>query len=325
MSARTHLSPIPFAFMGTPDIAVGILHELEAAGFVPAFVVTNEDKPRGRNFILTPPPVKVWAQERGIHVYQPATLKTEAAQAELRALSERSGVLVFIVAAYGKILPQAVLNIPPKGCLNVHGSILPKFRGASPIQAAILADERETGVSIMLLDEAMDHGPVLATETLGIQPADWPLTTAQVAERMAHVGGRLLARVLPGWIAGTVTAHEQHHEAATYTGKISKQDGIITTLDQAHAYKNYLKYQAFHEWPGTCFYAQPRIGGALVRTIIKEAHYDRVHDTFCIDRVLPEGKREMSFAEFERLGYTFPHTPPAPTAAPTSKTTPEKR
>jgi methionyl-tRNA formyltransferase len=140
----SHLSPIPFAFMGTPDIAVGILNELKEAGLMPAFVVTNEDKPKGRNLTVTPPPVKVWALEHSVPVFQPATLKTEAAQAELRALSTHHGVTVFIVAAYGKILPKAVLDIPQHGCLNVHGSILPKFRGASPIQAAILADERET-------------------------------------------------------------------------------------------------------------------------------------------------------------------------------------
>ncbi len=310
----SHLSPIPFAFMGTPDIAVGILNELKSAGLMPAFVVTNQDKPKGRNLTITPPPVKVWALENSVPVYQPATLKTEAAQTELRALSEHHGITVFIVAAYGKILPKAVLDIPVRGCLNVHGSILPKFRGASPIQAAILADERETGVSIMLLDEAMDHGPVLATQTLGIPPAEWPLTTAQVAERMAHVGGTLLARVLPGWIAGTVTAHPQNHDAATYTGKITKADGIIIALDAEHAYSNFLKYQAFHEWPGTFFYATPRVGGAPVRVIIREAHFDTVHHTFCIDRVLPEGKREVSFAEFERIGYSFPVA--APAAAP---------
>src|SRR5262249_41037008 len=143
-----------FAFFGTPHFATVVLDALEAHGMLPALIITAPDKPQGRGLELSPSPAKKWAQERGIDVITPATLKDEQLIAELRNTEWD----VFVVAAYTKLIPKSILEIPKHGCLNVHPSLLPKFRGPSPALSAILADERETGVSVMLMNEKMDEG-----------------------------------------------------------------------------------------------------------------------------------------------------------------------
>lgn len=279
-----------FAFFGTPMVAVWVLDELEQAGMLPEVIVTAPDRPAGRGMQLTQPPVKVWALERNIPVLQPekiddaciATLKDYACD-------------VFLVAAYGKIFRSAVLTLPPHGCVNVHPSLLPKYRGAAPIESQILADEAHVGVSLMVMDEEMDHGPIIAQEEIGIP--EWPIGRDALSELLARAGGRLSATYLPQWVAGTITAAPQDHEAATYTRKTEKEDGHIDLA--ASGRLNYLKYCAYEGWPGLFFFAEKE--GARIRVKVSAAHF--ADDAFVIDRIVPEGKTEQDFSYLEKTGW----------------------
>jgi methionyl-tRNA formyltransferase len=277
----------PYIFFGTPDFSVIILEQLAQGGFLPKLIVTGPDKPKGRNLAMTPPPVKVWAQSHGIPVIQPTTLKDDALAT---ALAEQKAD-VFIVAAYGKILPKKILDIPPKGVLNVHPSLLPHLRGSSPIESAILRDEKETGVSIMLLDEEMDHGPILAAEKLTI--GEWP-TAPELERTLGEKGGRLLASILPQWLAGTIKAAPQDHAQATFTKKIEKADGLIDLT--ADPYENFRKIKAYAGWPTAYFFTEKN--GTKMRVIIKDAEFK--NGNLVITRIVPEGKQEMNYSDFMR-------------------------
>lgn len=277
------------AFFGTPDIAVFVLDALEQAGIVPALVVTNPDAPQGRKLIMTPPPAKGWAYERNIEVFQPETLKDDAVAQLLRD----GGFDLFVVVAYGKIIPKSILEIPKHGTLNVHPSLLPKFRGASPIRSAILADVRETGVTVMLMDEQLDHGPILAQESANIAPTDWPMRGRELDELLARKGGALLASVIPRWVAHEVTPREQEHGSATFCTKISKEMGALDL--KSDSYQNLLKIRAFDGWPGTHFFTEKN--GVRMRVKIVDAALAS-DGTLRITRVIPEGKKEMSFESF---------------------------
>jgi methionyl-tRNA formyltransferase len=206
-------------FMGTPPFAVPSLQAL-ARDYEVAAVVTQPDRPARRGRKLTPSAVKKAALELGLPVLQPASLREEEAVAELTRLGPR----VMVVAAYGQILRPQVLAIPPSGVLNVHPSLLPKYRGASPVAGALLAGEQQTGVTIMLMDEGMDTGPILSQITVDIDPQD---TTGSLAERLAGLGAELLTGVLPAWLEGRIEAQAQDDAQATYTKPISKGDGVI--------------------------------------------------------------------------------------------------
>ncbi len=278
-----------FAFFGTPEFATIILDELELLGFVPSVVVTAPDAPKGRKLVVTKSEVRVWADARNIPVLTPTTLRDGA----FPALIAPYACDLFVVAAYGKIIPKAVLDIPKYGTLNVHPSLLPKFRGASPIESAILSDESHTGVTIMVLDEEMDHGPVLAQRER--VTTNWPPKGSWLTRDLAHFGGALLAEIIPEWMNG-LTPHAQDHARATFTKKIVKEDGRIDlTLD---SYENYKKIRAYDEWPGAFFFMPHK--GRDVRVRIADAtHTD---GKLVITRVVPEGKKEMSYEDFLR-GY----------------------
>jgi len=276
-----------FAFFGTPRFAVKVLDALEAQGLVPALVVTAPDKPRGRGLEMHPSPVKEWATLRGIDVATPATLKDEAFVGEL-ANTEWD---VFVVAAYAKLIPATVLSMPRRGCLNVHPSLLPKFRGPSPARSAILADERTTGVTIMQMDEQMDHGPVVAQARIVLEEDAWPPKGGEFEDLLATEGGALLAEIMPEWIAGTITPAPQDEAAATFTKKFSNEDARI---DLSHnARENFLKIRAFDGNPRPYFIAEngKRIG------IVDAAFVD---GTLEILKVVPEGKKEMEYKDFLR-------------------------
>ena len=157
-----------FAFFGTDEFSVVVLNTLKNLGFVPSFIITTPDQPKGRKMILTPPPVKVWAEENKIKIIQPTSLKNidEQSRHALDGLNDQGLPLIFLVASYGKIIPKNILDIPTHGTLNIHPSLLPKYRGASPLETAILSGDTETGVTIIKLDEEMDHGPILIQESL---------------------------------------------------------------------------------------------------------------------------------------------------------------
>lgn len=278
-----------FAFFGTPQIAVWVLEELEKAGYMPALVVTNPDKPVGRHHELTPSPVKVWAKERGIETCEPETLKKEEVYTALSATPYD----LFVVAAYGKIIPENILSLPRRGTLNVHPSLLPAFRGASPIRSAILEDIRETGVTIMEMDAELDHGPIVAQQS--VRSAEWPPRGRDFDEVLARAGGSLLASVIPQWLAGSIQRTEQNHAEATFCTKITKEMGEIDLADDP--YKNLLKIRAFDGWPGTFFYAEK--GGERIRVKIVDAKL-ATDGSLHITRVIPEGRKEVSYEDFVR-------------------------
>jgi len=280
------------AFFGTPEIAVFILKELEKAEITPDLIITNPDAPVGRKQVLTPPPVKNWANLKNLPVIQPESLKNE----DFKGFINKTAWDLFIVAAYGKIIPQAVLDLPKFGTLNVHPSLLPKFRGASPIRSAILEDEKDTGVTIMLMDDKMDHGPIVVQEKTPNLHDNWPVSGTDLDKIMAQHGGQLLAKILPDFLAGKITPKEQDHETATFCQKISKNDGELNInphkLPQgAEAYQNLLKIKAFAGWPETYFIFNNK------RFKIKQANLDQ-NGALQIERIVPEGKKETDFKQY---------------------------
>jgi methionyl-tRNA formyltransferase len=279
------------AFWGTPQFAVTILGELEKKGITPSLVVTTPDTPQGRKLTVTPSPVKVWALEHNILVLNPHRLNDPQFLETLK--SESWGL--FIVAAYGKIIPSNVLAIPKYGSLNVHPSLLPKLRGPSPIETAIIEDMKDTGVSIMLLDEEMDHGPILASWKLPLAHEKWwPPKASALEAVLAHEGGKLLAETIKPWCEGKLKALPQEHPQATYTKKITKKDGLLDLNDDP--YKNYRKIRAFDTWPRAYFFVTRN--GKKVRVVVSDALYSK--DQLLITKVVPEGKREMTYEDFLR-------------------------
>src|SRR5262245_58206428 len=205
--------------MGSPDFAVPALEALLTRHQV-ALVVTQPDKPAGRGSKLTPPPVKVVAERAGVPVMQPRSARTPEVAEALRATGAELGVVV----AYGKILPKAVLEAFPRGCLNIHGSLLPRYRGAAPIQWAVIRGERETGVAIMQLDEGMDTGPVLLERRVAISDDD---TAGDLFARLAPLGADALLEAIAGLEAGALTPRPQDHANASHAPMLTKADGAI--------------------------------------------------------------------------------------------------
>jgi methionyl-tRNA formyltransferase len=234
-------SPQPrVVFMGTPEFAVLSLEALTGARYDVVGVLTQPDRPAGRGRRMGPSPVKLAALARGVTVEQPLTLRTAASREALAAFHPD----LIVVAAYGLILPSEVLELPRYGCVNVHGSLLPRHRGAAPIAAAILAGDPETGVSIMLMDEGLDTGPVLATAALRIADDD---TTESLGARLARLGADTLVATLPGWLAGQVAPQPQPEEGATYAPRIQKADGRINWQEPATVIER--KVRAYQPWP----------------------------------------------------------------------------
>lgn len=242
-------------FMGTPQFALPILQvlingyppqastregELERGGQVVG-VVTQPDRPSGRGRQLQPSPVKLLAQKHGLPVLQPKSLRTPEALAELQALQPE----VIVVAAFGQILPAPVLELPPFGCLNVHASLLPRWRGAAPMAAAILAGDDATGVTIMKMDEGLDTGPILSQRALAIAPGD---TRESLANRLAQLGAELLHDTLPDWVSGNIEPQPQDDSLATYARSIKKEEGRISWNEPAEIIAR--KVRAFYPWPG---------------------------------------------------------------------------
>ena len=205
-------------FMGTPDFAVPSLQALLDAGHEVCAVYTQPDKPQGRKQVLTAPPVKELALQQGIPVYQPATLKNEDEQAKLRALAPE----VIIVVAYGKLLPKAVLDIPPRGCINVHGSLLPRWRGAAPIQWSIIASDQKAGVTTMQMAEGLDTGDMLLTYETEIGARE---TAGELFDRLAQAGAALLVETLEK--LDSITPRPQDDSQSCYAHMLDKQMAVI--------------------------------------------------------------------------------------------------
>lgn len=280
-----------FAYFGGEPIGVPVLEELKASDIMPSLIVCNPDRPVGRKQILTPPPVKVWAAENNVPVWQPELLKDqEVVTAKLKDFD------LFVVVAYNKILPQWLIDLPKHSTLNVHPSLLPLLRGASPIRTAILEDMRDqVGVSIMQLDAKMDHGPIVRQEALTIAPENWPIKGSELDTALAHFGGALLADTLPRWVAGECTLTEQFHDAATYCPRLDRSMGALALNPKqlptgTDAYAALLKTAAFDGFPGTFFvYAGKRV---------KILDAEIIQDTYTPLRVTPEGRGPMSFTDY---------------------------
>src|SRR5437868_7561548 len=229
-------------FMGTPEFAVPSLKRLLADGHAVAAVFTQPDKPAGRGKHLHTPPVKQLALEHGIAVYQPAKIKTNE---EVRAVFEALQPDACIVAAYGKILPEWLLRIPRLGCINVHASLLPGYRGAAPINWAIANGERETGITIMQMDAGMDTGPVLAARAIHIGERE---TASQLSIRLSQLGADVLSETLPKIEQGRITPIAQDNAQATYAPILKREDGLINVKLTAQEISN--RVRAFEPWPG---------------------------------------------------------------------------
>jgi methionyl-tRNA formyltransferase len=227
--------------MGSPQFAVPALRQLSEAGYEIAGVYTQPDRDAGRGRRLRPSPVKLTAEELGLSVFQPQNLRGSEAIEELRALQPDA----IVVVAFGQILRPSVLQIPPQGVLNVHASLLPRYRGAAPVASAILDGLEATGVSIMLLDEGTDTGPVLAQRSELILPED---TTATLTDRLATLGAQLLIETLPGWLRGETAPRPQDEAEATVTRRIKKDDGAIDwSLPATEIWR---RVRAYTPWPG---------------------------------------------------------------------------
>ncbi len=278
-----------YIFFGTGHFAEQTLITLIEQGCIPRYVISSPDKPVGRHQIITPPAAKVVAEKAGITVYQPEKLRTPEALAELTSLINQ--VDVCVVADYGKILPQALLDMCPKGFLNIHPSLLPLHRGPAPLQATILSGNNKTGVTIIKIDAEMDHGPIVAVQHEEIPPTMWPCTTGELSAHMAHIGAQLLTKTLPAYVAGNITLLEQDHTLATYTKMIDKKDAEVSydDIQKGELSNIYLKYCAYKDWPEVYFMKDGK------RVKIKKMSC--VDGMYKIERVVFEGKSEVDWKE----------------------------
>ena len=228
-------------FMGTPEFAVPSLEALLKSDDRVVGIVTQPDRPRGRGQRLSPSPVKVLAQRDEIPLLQPTTMTDPSFMAELSGWKPD----VIAVAAFGRILPPAILSLPSRGCINVHGSLLPKYRGAGPIQWALINGESETGITTMLMDEGMDTGAILLQASMAIEPDD---TAGSLSPRLADLGGRLLVETLAQSKAGTLTPRPQDHGQATLAPLLKKEDGAVNWTMSATSIAN--RIRGLTPWPG---------------------------------------------------------------------------
>lgn len=247
-------------FMGTPEFAVPTLEGLLTEHNVLA-VVTQPDRPAGRGRVLTPPPVKEVASSHDVPIFQPTALREDGELLEcLRNLEPQ----VIVVAAFGMLLPPAFLSLPPRGCLNVHASLLPRHRGAAPVARAILAGDRETGVTIMLMDEGLDTGPILSQARCPIAEED---TTGSLTARLAELGRDLLLDTLPRWVAGEITPQPQDEVLATYAPALRKADAEMDWTKPAVVLAR--EVRAFNPWPGSYTFWRGRRIKVLRARVVK--------------------------------------------------------
>jgi methionyl-tRNA formyltransferase len=264
-------------FFGTPQLSVTILKSLINAGYEIPLVITSPDKPVGRKQILTPSAVKYFALENELKVTTPEKLGDSALE-EIKNCNAELGIVV----AYGHIIPQKVIDALPKGLLNIHYSLLPKYRGASPVESAILSGDKETGVAIQKLVYKLDAGPIVSVEKF---PIDDQITTPELKDKLTEIGAELLVKILPEYLDGKIMPTEQDESQATHCKKISKADGEIKLSDSDEI--KWTKYRAYFGWPGIFYFDQD---GRRVK--ITEASFK--NGKFIIKKIIPEGKKEIS-------------------------------
>jgi methionyl-tRNA formyltransferase len=255
----------PFVFMGTPVFSTVLLDQLEEANFRPMLVITQPDRPCGRGRQLRPSPVATWAQERGILTLKPASCRNQAFVDKLKELAP-----VFILtAAFGQILPLSILEIPEKGCLNLHASLLPRYRGASPVQAVLLNGEKETGVSLMLMDEGLDTGPVIAQRRMALSDT---IGSGGLNLALARLGGELVVDSICPYLSGKLVPQPQDESRATITRLLKKADGQVDFDRPAQDVHNHIR--AMNPWPGAFAFLEGR-RHKLLRARVFENSMDR--------------------------------------------------
>ncbi len=289
---------LKFVFWGTPDVASETLEILKENKYLPSLIVTSPDRPQGRKMLVTPSPVKIWAEKNKILYIQPEILNKEVwdvlrtlggsgdnGKRKSRALDfcgEQNIPDLFIVVAYGKILPEEILNFPKLGSVNLHYSLLPKYRGASPVESAILHGDEETGITIQKMEFKMDSGPIIAQEKVKILPNE---KASELRARLIKIGGDLLVKVLPEYIEKKITPIEQNETFATHCKKIKKEDGLLDL--NADGIINYNKFRAYSTWPRTFFFKEGK------RIIITDAKLE--NGEFKILKIIPEGGKDIDY------------------------------
>jgi len=292
-------------FMGTPVFAVPSLEALLKSDEEVVGIVTQPDRPKGRGRMLTASPVKGVAERERIPVIQPAKMKDPEFLAALTLWKPD----LIVVAAFGRILPPAVLTLPPKGCINVHGSLLPKYRGAGPIQWAIINGETETGITTIMMDEGMDTGPMLLQDKLTIAADD---TAATLSSRMAELGGRLLVETLAQLKAGTLVPRTQDHTQATMAPLLKKEDGVIDWAKPAPVIAN--RIRGLTPWPGAYTFlgmerwtilkvsSTPESGsgipGRIAAVTSQAIHVETGEGLLAIMEIQPANSRRMTVAQY---------------------------
>ncbi len=275
---------LKFIFFGTPDVASKTLEILKENGYLPKIIVTSPDKRSGRGLEMKETPVSLWATENKIECLKPEKITEEF----INTIKDLN-LDLSIVVAYGKILPEALIKSPKLGTINIHYSLLPKWRGASPLEAALLNGDEATGISIQQMEFKLDSGPILIEEELGISIEE---TKSEIKEYLIKLGANCLCDLLPKIESGDIKPRPQNDSEATFCKKIKKEDGEIDLNDKPRNIWN--KYRAFYGWPGIFFFIENK--GKKMRIKITEAKYE--NDSFLIKRVVPEGKKEISYIEF---------------------------
>jgi methionyl-tRNA formyltransferase len=309
-------SPKPrIAFFGTPELCIPILEELKTAGFMPVIIVTNPDKPVGRKQIMTPSPVKIWGQEHGVPVLNPKKITPSVFDISPLAGGKNSrdsdnspsvkdvegggddsspfsrgrlgggfdSIDLFIVVAYGKILPENLISLPKFGTVNIHYSLLPKYRGASPVESSILSGDTETGVCIQDMAYDLDSGDIYAQETVPININE---TAPELRNRLNDIAKKMLVKLIPNIISGTAKPIPQQGEP-TYCTKIQKQDGqvFLDTMPDAQLWN---MYRGYYGWPGIFHFDE---NGKRIK--ITKARFE--NGKFIIEKIIPEGKKEQEY------------------------------
>jgi methionyl-tRNA formyltransferase len=266
-----------FAFFGGEPMAIPALEILYKNGLVPSLIISNPDKPKGRNLAITPPPTALWAKEHNIPLLQSEKIKGE----EIKGNFD-----FFVVVSYGKIIPKEVLNLAKFGTINIHPSLLPRYRGPSPIVSAILNGDRETGVTIIKIDEEMDHGPILAQVSVNLSGDEF---IEDLEKTLAEVGGNLLLKTIqaPSSYGDSPFAggEEQDHSRATYCKKITKEDAEIKLDDDPIT--NWRKFRAYHSGPRIFFFKDGK------RIIVTDAKLE--DGKFVIKKIIPENGKEIPY------------------------------
>jgi methionyl-tRNA formyltransferase len=279
-------SNLKFIFFGTPDVASKTLTILKDRGYIPELIVTSPDKSSGRGLLMHETPVSLFAKENNIECLKPKKI-TEEFISKLSTFNFQ----LSIVVAYGKILPESLIKTPKFGTINIHYSLLPKYRGASPVETALLNGDELTGISIQQMEYKLDSGPILIEEEMKVSIND---TKEELLSDLINLGANCLCDLLPGIESKNVIPKKQDESLVTFCKKIKKEDGEINI--EGDQKENWNKYRAFFGWPGVFFFTIKK--DKRIRVKVVEAIYE--NNSFIIKRVVPEGRKEMSYDEFLR-------------------------